>query len=98
MAGRFDVGSARNVVLGTGKASPALFGSSRERPAVDFMVGSLQARGRLKVERELLRLSGKDGQEWPAMQRSARNEAKLQIDARKWIVSRIMPKLARGQG
>jgi hypothetical protein len=25
-------------------------------------------------------------------------KAKLQIDARKWIVSRMMPKLARGQG
>jgi hypothetical protein len=28
-------------------------------------------RGRLKVERELLRLSGKDGQKWPAIQRSS---------------------------
>ena len=43
------------------RASPALFGSSRERPAVGFMAGFLQARGLLKVERELLRLSGKDG-------------------------------------
>jgi hypothetical protein len=29
------------------------------------MVGFLQARARLKVERELLRLSDKDGQNWP---------------------------------
>jgi hypothetical protein len=71
MAGRFDVGSAQNVVLGIGKASPALFVSSRERPAVGFMAGYLQVRGRLKVERELLRLSGKDGQKWPAIQRSS---------------------------
>ena len=62
MADRFDVGSARNVVLGIGKVSPALFVSSRERPAVGFMAGSRQAPGPLKVERELLRLSGDDGQ------------------------------------
>ena len=60
MAGRFDVGSARNVVLGIGKVSPALFGSSPERPAVGFMVGCPRVRGRLKVARELLRLSGLD--------------------------------------
>ena len=36
-----------------GKVSPALFGSSRERPAVGFMAGSRQAPGPLKVEREL---------------------------------------------
>ena len=63
MADRFDVGSARNVVLGIGKVSPALFGSSPERPAVGFMAGSRQARGRLKDERELLRLSGDDGRD-----------------------------------
>jgi hypothetical protein len=45
-----------------GKVSPALFVSSRERRAVGSMVGFLPARERLKVERELLRLSGKDGQ------------------------------------
>ena len=61
MVRRFDVGSARNVVLGIGKVSPALFVSSRQRPAVGFMAGSRQAPGPLKVERELLRLSGKDG-------------------------------------
>ena len=66
MADRFDVGSARNVVLGIGKVSPALFGSSPERPAVGFMAGFLQARERLKVERELLRLSGDDGRDAPA--------------------------------
>ena len=60
MVRRFDVRSARNVVLGIGKVSPALFVSSRERPAVGFMAGSLRARERLKVERELLRLSGND--------------------------------------
>ena len=65
MVRRFDVGSARNVVLGIGKVSRALFGSSPERPAAGFMVGFLQARGRLKVGRELLRLSDKDGQKWP---------------------------------
>jgi hypothetical protein len=65
MVRRFDVGSARNVVLGIGKVSPAPFGSSPERPAVGFMAGFLQARGRLKVARELLRLSDKDGQKWP---------------------------------
>jgi len=43
MVRRFDVGSARNVVLGIGKVSPALFVSSRERPAVGFMAGSPQA-------------------------------------------------------
>jgi hypothetical protein len=48
------------VVLGIGKVSPALFVSSRERPAVGFMAGSRQAPGPLKVERELLRLSGDD--------------------------------------
>src|SRR6476620_9886934 len=63
MADRFDVGSARNVVLGIGKVSPALFVSSRERPAAGFMVGSRQAPGPLKVERELLRLSGNDGRD-----------------------------------
>ena len=63
MAGRFDVGSARNVVLGIGKVRPALFGSSRERPAVGFMAGSRQAPGPLKVERELLRLSRADGRD-----------------------------------
>jgi len=63
MVRRFDVRSARNVVLGIGKVSPVLFGASPERPAVGFMVGFLQARGRLKVERELLRLSGKDGRD-----------------------------------
>ena len=63
MADRFDVGSARNVVLGIGKVSPALFVSSRERPAVGFMAGSRQAPGPLKVERELLRLSGDDGRD-----------------------------------
>ena len=46
MVRRFDVGSARNVVLGIVKASLAQFGSSPERPAVGFMVGFLQARGR----------------------------------------------------
>ena len=30
MAGRFDVGSARNVVLGIGKVNPALFGVEPE--------------------------------------------------------------------
>ena len=66
MVRRFDVGSVRNVVLAIGEVSLALFGSSPERPAVGFMVGSRQARERLKVERELLRLSDKDGQKWPA--------------------------------
>ena len=61
MADRFDVGSARNVVLGIGKVSPALFVSSRERRAAAFTAGSRQAPGRLKVESELLRLSGDDG-------------------------------------
>jgi len=61
MVRRFDVRSARNVVLGIGKVSLAQFGSSPERPAVGFMAGSLRARERLKVERELLRLSGDDG-------------------------------------
>ena len=61
MAGRFDVGSARNVVLGIVRASRAPFGLSRGGPAVGFMVGSRQAPGPLKVERELLRLSGDDG-------------------------------------
>ena len=70
MAGRFDVGSARNVVLGIGKVSPALFVSSRERPAVDFMAGSRQAPGPLRVERELLRLSGDDGRDAPPPRRS----------------------------
>jgi hypothetical protein len=32
-------------------------------PAVGFMAGSRQAPGPLKVERELLRLSGKDGRD-----------------------------------
>ena len=63
MVRRFDVGSARNVVLGIGKVSPALFGSSPERPAVGFMAGFPQVRGRLKAERELLRLSDKDGRD-----------------------------------
>ena len=63
MADRFDVGSARNVVLGIGKVSPVLFGSSPERPVVGFMAGFLQVRGRLKVARELLRLSGDDGRD-----------------------------------
>ena len=63
MADRFDVGSARNVVLGIGKVSRALFVSSPERPAADFMVGSLQGRERSKVARELLRLSGDDGRD-----------------------------------
>ena len=49
------------MVLGIGKVSPVLFVSSPERPAAGFMAGFLQARGLLKVERELLRLSGKDG-------------------------------------
>jgi hypothetical protein len=64
MVRRFDVGSARNVVFGIGKVSPALFGSSPERPAVGSMAGFPQVRERLKVERELLRLSDKDGQKW----------------------------------
>jgi len=63
MADRFEVGSARNVVLGIGKVSPALFVSSRERPAAGFMVGSRQAPGPLKVARELPRLSDKDGRD-----------------------------------
>ena len=63
MADRFDVGSARNVVLGIGKVSPALFVSSRERLAVGFMVGCPRDPGRLKVERELPRLSDKDGRD-----------------------------------
>ena len=73
MADRFDVGSARNVVLGIGKVSPALFVSSRERPAVGFMAGSRQAPGPLKVERELLRLSGNDKRD-TAPQRRRRGE------------------------
>ena len=60
MVRRFDVGSARNVVLGIGKVSPVLFVSNPERPAVGFMADSRQAPGPLKVERELLRLSGND--------------------------------------
>jgi len=63
MADRFDVGSARNVVLGIGKVSRAPFGSSPERPAVGSMAGFPQVRERLKVERELLRLSGDDGRD-----------------------------------
>jgi hypothetical protein len=66
MVRRFDVASARNVVLGIGKVGPVLFVSSSERPAVGFMAGSRQARERLKVARELLRLSDKDGQKWAA--------------------------------
>jgi hypothetical protein len=65
MVRRFDVGSGRNAEPGIVRASLAQFGSSPERPAVDFMVDFLQARGRLRVERELLRLSDKDGQKWP---------------------------------
>ena len=63
MVRRFDVGSARNAEPGIVRASRAPFGSSRERPAVGFMVGFLQARERLKVARELLRLSGDDGRD-----------------------------------
>jgi hypothetical protein len=63
MADRFDVGSARNVVLGIGKVSPALFVSSRERPAVGFMAGSRQAPGPLKVERELPMRNGDGGRD-----------------------------------
>jgi hypothetical protein len=69
VARRFDVGSARNVVLGIGKVSRAPFGSSPERPAVGSMAGFPQVRERLKVERELLRLSDKDGQKWRADER-----------------------------
>ena len=69
MVRRFDVRSARNVVLGIGKVSLAQFGSSPERPAVDFMAGSLRARERLKVERELLRLSGDDGRDTAPLRR-----------------------------
>jgi hypothetical protein len=36
MVRRFDVGSARNVVLGIGKVSPVLFGSSLEKRAAAF--------------------------------------------------------------
>src|SRR3954447_18092098 len=38
-AERFDVGSARNVVLGIGKVNPALFVSRPESLAVGFMAG-----------------------------------------------------------
>src|SRR5689334_5961692 len=70
MVRRFDVGSARNVVLGIGKVSLVLFVSSPERPAVGSMVGCPQARERLKVERELLRLSGNDGPDTAPPRRS----------------------------
>jgi len=70
MADRFDVGTAQNVVLGIGNVSPALFVSSREKPAVDFMAGSPRDRGLLKVERELLRLSGDDGRDTAPPRRS----------------------------
>jgi hypothetical protein len=63
MVRRFDVGSARNVVLGIGKVSPVLFGASPERPAVGFMVGFLRDHGQWRVERELRRLSGDDGRD-----------------------------------
>jgi hypothetical protein len=43
------------------RANLALFVSSRERLAVDFMAGCRRDRGRLEVGRELLRLSGDDG-------------------------------------
>ena len=66
MVRRFDAASGRNAVLGIEKVSPSQFGSSPERPAVGFMAGFLQARERLKVERELLRLSGDDGRDAPA--------------------------------
>ena len=69
MVRRFDVGSARNVVLGIGKVSPALFVSSRERPAVGFMAGSRLAPRPLMVERELLRLSGDDGRDTAPLRR-----------------------------
>ena len=69
MADRFDVGSARNVVLGIGKVNPALFVSSPESLAVGFMAGSRQALGPLKVERELLRLSGDDARDTAPMRR-----------------------------
>ena len=57
MAARFDVETGRNAERGIVRASGAPFVSSPERPAVGFMAGFLQARERLKVERELLRLS-----------------------------------------
>jgi len=63
MVCRFDEASGRNAEPEIVRASGAPFGSSPERPAVGFMVGSRQARERLKVERELLRLSGKDGRD-----------------------------------
>jgi hypothetical protein len=66
MVGRFDAASDRNAEPGIVRASRAPLGSSPERLAVDFMAGCPRDRGRLKVKRELLRLSDKDGQKWPA--------------------------------
>jgi hypothetical protein len=86
MADRFDVGSARNVVLGIGKVSPALFVSSRERPAVGFMAGSRQAPGPLKVERELLRLSGDDGRDTAPPRRRRRTAVRFGCKIIGWFL------------
>ena len=65
MVERFDAASARNAEPGIVRVSRALFGSSPEKYAVGFMAGFLQARGRLKVARELLRPSDNDGKNGP---------------------------------
>ena len=85
-ARRFDVASARNVVLGIGKVGPVLFGSSRERPAVGFMAGSRQAPGPLKVERELLRLSGDDGRDTAPPRRRRRTAVRFGCKIIGWFL------------